>query len=155
MRIYTEDDIRRFYTYVTVAGPDDCWEWLGSRAGGGYSQYSFGGERMRAHRFAFWIATGHQPGALQVNHHCDNPGCVNPRHLWLGTQRENMQDAVSKGRMAHGERNASAKLTEVQVLEIRRKYAGGTVLQRELAVEYGVSASNICRIVTRKKWAQV
>lgn len=158
MGIYTESDIRRFYSYVAIKGPDECWEWTGGGSMG-YGQFHFGKDSsqplMPAHRFAFWIATGVYPGELFVCHSCDNKSCVNPKHLWLGTAKDNMQDAVSKGRMARGERNSSAKLTEDEVREIRSKHKTGKWRQAELAEEYNISRSVISNIVRRRNWTHI
>lgn len=97
--MYTEADIRRFYSYVYVAKPDECWEWFGCTTNTGYGIFSIQGKSMNAQRFAFWIATGMHPGKLYVCHSCDNPLCVNPKHLWLGTASANQLDSYKKGRI--------------------------------------------------------
>ncbi len=96
MKMYTESDIRRFYTKVAVAGPSDCWEWLGRCDAAWYGHFQFNGKPIGAHRFAWWFSTGIWPGDLSVLHRCDNKACCNPAHLFLGTQKDNIQDAVRK-----------------------------------------------------------
>lgn len=113
------------------------------------------------------LAHGSEAGDLNVCHHCDTPLCVNPEHLFLGTQDDNLKDAVRKNRIAagsnhglrkHPERSAKgeasgqAKLTEAQVLEIRQRYAGGGLSYGDLGREYGVATGTIPGIVKRTRW---
>ncbi len=155
MKTFTESDIRTFYTHVAVAGPEDCWFWLAGKTSAGYGHFAFRGKLMYAHRFAFWITTGVWPGELYCCHSCDNPGCVNPAHLFLGTCLENMQDAVSKGRMAYGEKHGLSKLDEEEVCQIRSRYAAGGVSQEQLGAEFGVCQPDISQIVNRKTWQHI
>jgi hypothetical protein len=94
---------------------------------------------------------------VKVMHRCDNPRCVNPSHLFLGTQQDNVADRQQKGRQARqkGEAHGRAKLTEQQVRELRRSYAGGTCSQEFLAKEYGVAQSKVSEIVAGKLWSHV
>jgi hypothetical protein len=85
----------RFWVKVDKRGPDECWQWIGIRNEDGY-----GRPYLRAHRVSWQIANGRDPGSLFVCHSCDNPSCVNPNHLWLGTNTVNLRDMVAKGR--HG-----------------------------------------------------
>lgn len=104
-------------------------------------------QSMRAHRYCYELIYGSipKPNKLSVCHKCDNPNCINPAHLFLGTQTDNMQDAVRKGRIAH-------KLTEEDVRTIR---ADKTSLQRVLGEKYGVSFQQISRIKSGKQWIYV
>jgi len=154
MRIYTEKDIRRFYTHVSVSKKNECWEWLGSTSKG-YGRFGFNGKMMQANRFAFWIATGHYPGDLCVCHSCDNPACVNPAHLFLGTMKDNMEDAVKKGRTAVGVMNGKAKLTEDEVQEIRARYEAAGFTQKQLARRYGVTQQCIHFILRHESWRHI
>lgn len=147
MVIYTEADIKRFYKYVNVGKPDECWEWIGGTSNTGYGVFSFDSKPVKASRFAFWITTGIWPGDLLVCHHCDNRLCVNPAHLFIGTQKDNIQDAARKGCMAK-------KLTEEDVREIRVEYGIGT-RSSWLADKYGVSQVMISRVIKRKNWSHV
>jgi len=154
--IYTEADIERFHKYFVVGGPDDCWNWTGNHNGKmNRASFSFDGHMMLAARFAFYIATGIWPGEWMVCHTCDNALCVNPKHLWLGTQKENMRDMVVKGRAAQGAANGSAKLTEDDVREIRSKYHTGKWTQKQLAEEYSTNQVHIGEIVNRKNWRHI
>jgi hypothetical protein len=141
---------RRFWDQASKRGPDDCWEWTGARRGGyGVIQHQY--QILGAHRVAYEIANGPIPEGMFVCHACDNRGCVNPAHLFLGTPADNTMDAVEKGRHAFGERNGCSRLTEEQVLKIRvsRKSQGA------LAREFGVTQANISSIKCGKTWAHV
>jgi hypothetical protein len=106
---------------------------------------------MMAHVFSFMIHRGREPKGL-VMHSCNNPLCVNPDHLLEGTQKQNIEYAVSLGRMAHGSRNGSAKLTEQQARDIFVAYKSGDFTQQALASEYGISHIMVGFIVRRMKW---
>jgi hypothetical protein len=123
-----------------------------------------------AHRIAFFLGYGYDPAPLFVCHKCDVRACVNPNHLFAGTATENFRDCQSKGRMkwktdhlyrthpelsSRGERHGNAKLTEVDVIEIRRMFATGLYSQPEIAAKFGIAATNVCLIVNRKRWAYV
>jgi len=140
----------RFWKKVDKSG--DCWEWMAGKNKSGYGQFHYG-NLWGAHRFSWLLHNGAIAEGLFVCHVCDNKGCVNPAHLFLGTNQDNLQDASKKGRTArqHGESHGQSKLTEVQVLSIRREYAEGKT-QRQLARKYNVSQQHISGIVTRKKW---
>lgn len=92
----------RFWERVEVADSDECWEWQGSCFPKGYGQMWVGpkgsGTMCRTHRLSWWMHRGPIPDGLKILHHCDNPPCVNPSHLFLGTNDDNMEDMVSKGR---------------------------------------------------------
>ena len=110
---------------------------------------------LLAHRVAWWLTHGAVPEGMCVCHHCDNPGCVNPAHLFLGTPTDNIADMVLKDRQYRpkGENNSNAKLTEEDVRAIRREHA--TTTQRELARKYGVHNATISLIVRRQIWRSV
>ena len=115
-----------------------------------------------AHRVAWELAYGQVPNGLFVCHRCDNPPCVRPEHLFLGTARDNTQDAIAKGRFVfnlrpettRGEANGRAKITEDQVREIRKRRESG-VGTGSLAKEYGLSRSFVQKIVRRERWSHV
>lgn len=146
----------RFWEKVDKRGPDECWEWGATKTRLGYGQLQIDGRSTSAHRVSWELAYGPIPDGLCVCHHCDNPGCVNPTHLFLGTELDNARDRDCKGRQRSprlvGERNGQAKLTRKQVLEIRRRYKKGVMCQRELGVRYGVTQSMISMIVLGKSW---
>ena len=141
-----------------VLKTDTCWIWQGSRHRRGYGRFavtSAGVTKTRpAHRFAWEIAKGPIPRGLLVCHHCDNPACVRPGHLFLGTNADNMADMKRKARSARGERNKAAKLTETQVREIRRRYRfGGPV--KALARQFGVCVTTIQKVARGRRWNHV
>jgi hypothetical protein len=145
---------RRCYFLANAEQGDGCWIWKGYKRPGGYGEAYFGSkpnrERVLAHRLAWEVEFG-DPGDMVVCHHCDNPSCVNPRHLFLGTRADNNADRNAKDRQAKGERNGPAKLTEAQVVEIR----ADPRTHREVALQYGVKETAIGSIRLRKTWSHV
>lgn len=132
-------------------GEDECWTWEGARSSGRYGSFRVGGRGGRVaktHRLSWELFIGPIPDGLHVLHTCDNPPCVNPAHLWLGTHADNMADMKAKGRGNWG----SHRLTAGEVDEIRLLRAEGTT-QKGLAVRFGIDPSCISRIVNRKTWA--
>lgn len=141
----------RFWAKVNKTS--ECWEWTAAVGSMGYGKFGVReGLSMDSHRYA-WILTAGHPGTQQVNHRCDNRLCVRPDHLYLGSQQRNVQDEYDRNRRPKGERSHLAKLTEVQVGEIRTEYQRG--LGRILAARYGVNPQTIYDIVNRKSWAHV
>lgn len=142
--MFTTKTVQRFWSKVRKG--DGCWEWLAGKKIGGYGQFYTAAKprALSAHRASWVIAHGPIPKGLVVCHACDNPGCVRPDHLFLGTPRANATDAVMKRRHAYGGRNGGAKLSEADVLEIRRLYAAGEKVVG-LARRFGVSRDAISR----------
>jgi len=139
--------VNRFWSHVTKT--DTCWIWTGGLDGKGYGRAAIGGGKRRgAHRVSWMINVGEIPEGLYVCHTCDNPPCVNPEHLFLGTQFDNMADAREKRRNNYGSRNGGAKLTDAQVLQIR----ADPRIQRVIADEYGIGQAQVCRIKTGANW---
>ena len=138
--------------WARVDKTDGCWLWKGSTCRG-YGRISVENRIMRAHRASWELAFGKIPDGLYVLHHCDNNTCVRPDHLFLGTQKDNIQDCVQKGRLntAIGEKRGSTRLTVEQVLLIRQKLKLG-IRARELANEYGVNRSTIYHIKQGRNW---
>lgn len=136
-----------------VRKTDGCWEWTGRRDRQGYGRLRMNGKECLAHRVAWELTRGPIPEGMKVCHSCDNPPCIRPDHLWLGTQRDNVLDMEHKGRAVHvrGQHQGSAKLTEKQVLRIRIRCANGEG-RRKLAREYGVSHTNVELIVCGRAW---
>lgn len=143
----------RFWSKVDVRGDDDCWAWQASHDKNGYGKFRVGLRgSVRAQRVAWGLTYGPIPSGLLVCHHCDNPECCNPNHLFLGTNADNAADMVAKGRSARGAQNPSSKLTEEKVLKIRALYAKGSQTQQEIATKFGVSQTQISSIVGRRSW---
>ena len=162
----TDKVIVSFWDKVDKQGPNDCWEWQGANRGNGYGAMKLDEHVVSAHRIAWTIMNGEIPTSLLVCHHCDNKTCVNPKHLFLGTQADNMRDAYRKGRITlpanradtqfqKGERHPGSKLTDNVVLDIRQIYQGGSVTYRDLSKYYDVDRSLIYQIVKRKKWTHI
>jgi hypothetical protein len=131
-----------------------CWEWQRFRNDKGYGQTTYRGRLWLAHRAAWAQRHGDIPNGIKVLHRCDNPACVNPAHLFLGTQADNIADCVAKGRNQSGQTNGHAKLTDDQVLEIRTiDWKGAT--RKQIAARYGVSRATISHILLGTHWKGV
>ena len=154
--------IRGFQQRYNMLPDNGCWEWTGPYDKDGYGAIKRLGKTYRAHRISYEIHKGKIPVGLMVLHSCDNPMCVNPAHLSIGTAKDNSDDMISKGRKAvirgadalRGHRNAQAKLTALEVLRIRRGASEGRA-QSHLAREFGVSEATIHSIITRKSWRHI
>ncbi len=135
----------------------DCIEWEGTRSNG-YGVAVVGGKRYPAHRLAFMEAHGLAviPAGMGVLHSCDNPGCVNPDHLKLGDQAQNVREAVERERWPSkaGENNGRARLSEQDVLEIRERYARGEK-RAEIARRFGLFPTTVNAIATGRRWSHV
>jgi len=141
----------RFWSLVSIGNDDECWPWIGHRVHGyGRIRIDSDDKRALAHRLSWEFANGRNPGKLNVLHRCDNPPCVNPSHLFLGTQRDNIDDMLRKRRQPHGVRHWSARLSTDQVAEIRRRRAAGerTI---DLAAEFGIDRSHVSNIASGRK----
>lgn len=143
----------RLWNKIKKAGPDDCWKWKGCCNDKGYGQLGSGGREGKtiyAHRTIFELEIGPIPEGLFVCHHCDNRKCCNPKHLFLGTNQDNVDDMVSKNRQAKikGVLHGSSKLTEEQVLKIRLDLRS----TRKIANDYCISHGQAWRVKTKKDW---
>lgn len=138
-------------------GPNgDCWEWTGGGSRG-YGQIRIEQKMRYAHQVSYEIFIGRLPKRsahhdVCVCHTCDNTRCVNPDHLFIGSQTENVQDMIGKERQAKGEMKPAAKLTCASVEQIRTSYKSGGVTQTDLASQFGVHPSQISRIINHKAW---
>jgi len=150
----------RFWEKVDRKGIDDCWLWTGSIRGYGYGGFAANGKDYRAHRYVYEITYGAIPEGICVCHHCDNRLCVNPKHLFLGTQRENIRDAIDKGRWGwwlrtKGHKLKGHKLEKDQVVSIRNERETLRTPIKQLAKKYGVAKATIQEILKREIWAWV
>lgn len=147
--------IARFWSKVDVAISDgQCWPWRAHVAADGYGKFRADGVTFQAHRIAWQVANGRDPGPLVIRHKCDNRQCCNPQHLEVGTQVENMADMVARGRSARGEANSHAVLTEADVMAIRARIAAGE-MNTEIARDYPITHSMVSRIRRGKAWVSV
>ena len=150
----TLSSLLRFHASYRRGAPEECWPWLLECREKGYGRFyvvTTPKRRTQAHRLAYALANGPFDWSLHVLHRCDNPRCVNPGHLFLGTNCDNIADALAKGR---GSRAVLRKLDNTQVREIRARRASGQRV-RDLAREYGMSSSAISRICLRKRWKDI
>ena len=140
----------RFLANFDVGDTNACWDWKGYCFTRGYGRIGKGRVTLRAHRVSWEYYRGPIPEGLLVCHHCDNPKCVNPNHLFLGTDRDNAMDAIKKGRRSSmvGEKNYNCKLTEKDVLAIREDNR----FQKIIAKDYGVRQAEISSIKLKKRW---
>jgi hypothetical protein len=144
----------RFWEKVDKNGPGGCWVWTRSKSKKGYGQLSGphrGHKPFQTHRLSWEMHKGPIPAGLMVCHKCDNPACVRPSHLFIGTAKQNTQDMVNKGRVRRGERHAQAKLTDASVIEMRRMAAAGAS-RKELAEAFGVSEWNVKHVLVGDTW---
>jgi hypothetical protein len=133
----------------------DCWFWTGNKNRDDYGVFGWGGVNVLAHRWFYEECVGPIPRKTVLMHTCDNPSCVNPAHLSIGTHSKNRRDTISKNRHAKGESMPTAKLTEDAVRDIRNRYAAGDANQPQLAKEYCVDQTLISHVVTGKSWRHV
>ena len=148
----------RFWSKVDKTGPlhpvlGRCWVWTGGKYQNGYGMFWYKGKNRGAHRIAWEINEGVDPGELAVLHHCDNPSCVRPSHLFLGTDSDNTKDMYSKVRdgAPEGETCHFAKLTESKVQKIRNQCREGLSVQ-VVARNFDVSRSTVYRILEGTTW---
>lgn len=145
------DDGARFWCKSDKDG--DCWAWNASRFWSGYGMFWHGTRNWYAQRIAYAMTHGNVPENMVVCHTCDNPSCVNPSHLFLGTMQDNMNDMKAKGRgnRLRGESHGMAKITADDAVNIKnRRLAGERV--KDLAKEYGMTCHSIYCIATGKSW---
>lgn len=153
----TEKDKKRFVDHFNQSTKqDDCLIWPLAPQSNGYGHHWMRSGSRGAHRVSYEIFNGPIPSGLVVCHSCDNRSCVNPEHLWVGTQQQNLNDMKSKNRdMRVGSKNGRSKLNEVHVKNIKSLLKTNTVSQKELANKYKVSTSVICDIANNNSWRHV
>ena len=173
----TEREANHFWKKVDLAKSNECWAWQGATYWDGYGKFYVGshGRKERAHRLSYELFNGPIPDGIQVLHHCDNPPCVNPWHLFTGTHSDNMKDCASKGRqrlqrhpetmrgdrhwshqkphlVVRGERSGRSKIDWATVTAIRQEHIPWRVSYTKLAEKYGLSRCEIGRIVRNEAW---
>lgn len=154
-----EESVRKFWTKIDQRGPDECWPWTGRLIPQGYGAAWFCGRPARAHRIAYELVRGPIPPGegyhgTVVRHRCDNRPCCNPAHLELGTQADNVRDAIERGRRAdkRGERTGTSLLTESDVMNIRAARRRG-IIWRVIALDYPhMSVGGVMQAGRGKRW---
>lgn len=147
-------NVNRFMSYVGKGAVNECWPWLGGHIPSGYGAFSVNGKSRGAHRVSYIVHGKGDPAGKVVRHTCDNPNCVNPAHLILGTQADNMRDRLTRGKYARGEGAHNVRLTTDMVIEARRRRLNGASVY-SLAKEYGVNKGTLHNAIYGKTWAHV
>jgi hypothetical protein len=150
--------MRRFWDKVSIPPEGGCWTWIAAKRDDGYGVIGIGRDKLvRAHRLSWEFANGPIPAGMFVCHKCDNPSCVNPDHLFLGTPLDNTRDMDNKGRRVNaqvrGEKQGLAKLTRNSVIRIR--IASGALPVRKIAEAVGVSHKSVLNVIHGKTWKHV
>lgn len=153
-----------------VSKTNTCWIWTGAKRNKGYGAFVYVKNNNvvqgRAHRYSYELHFGEIPNGAFVLHKCDNPACVNPEHLFIGSNQDNVDDMMNKGRHVRGgtyqtgmyqkgEGHHSAKLTDELVLKMRRDYKSGRFSFSKLSLKYGIAIGHVFRIVNYKAWKHV
>ena len=155
---------QRFWEKVNKDGPmcerlgTRCWVWIGAIASHGYGTITTKRRHSYAHRVSWELSSGKIPDGLCVLHKCDNPPCIRPDHLFLGTGKDNTADMINKGRAVFnppGERSSNHKLTKADVIAMRERYARGDIAIADLARLSGVERSTASSAINRKSWKSV
>lgn len=149
----------RLMSRIDVRGEDDCWPWTGAIGTWGYGTFWLNGKNFNSSRAAYLLLVGPITDGSVVCHKCDNPPCCNPRHLWLGTQGDNVRDCSGKGRSrglfsANCHPRHLAKLTPEKVLDARRRFQSGET-QIAIGRALGVHSSVISRAVRGCTWGHI
>jgi len=160
-RVYTRPE--DFWPRVNREGPvpphrpelGPCWLWTGATTPGGYGRFTLNKVYKSTHRVSYELTHGLIPDGLDVLHRCDVRMCVNPAHLFLGTDLDNMADMVAKGRQTLGTRNAMAKLNAEKVRDIKKRCGAKEISQSAIAREYGVDQCTVVDILQGRTWKHV
>jgi len=139
---------------INILSNEECWEWRGSSTSDGYGRMDYHGKKFLTHRLVYELTYGSIPDNLCVLHHCDNPKCCNPTHLFSGTVDDNIRDKIQKKRQsgAIGNKNSHCKINDLDVIQIKLLYASGKYYQRELAIQFGITQSTISAIIRGDLW---
>ncbi len=148
----TEKELKRFFSYVHKT--NTCWLWSGCKGYNGYGQTYYRGRKERSHRLSYAFFNGKLEPGLVIMHTCDNPSCVNPKHLRQGTAKANTIDCSNKQRLLKGEQQKQSKLKKVDILKIKKLYKEGLSCAK-IGERFDVSHTNIWFILTGKKWRHI
>lgn len=151
----TVKTIKKFESYFTPIDSNKCWLWNGSLIKG-YGEFYSQSQKISAHRFMYILKKGIIPKNLEICHTCDNPRCINPNHLEAKSHYENIQDCIRRGREPNrkGSKCPNSKLTEREVLNIRKEFISKTNVQ-DLALKYHVRPNTIHQIISRRNWKHI
>ena len=161
MSKYTEDFIKRFCSKFKQGGEEECWEWEAHKVKG-YGQVWNGRKNLKAHRVSYELFVGPIPDGLIVRHKCDNPGCVNPHHLEVGTNADNMRDKVERERQPRGSGHGKSRLCESEVALIKKFFLRHPPVKGKhggpcgfLARWFGVSQPTVVHINIQRTWTHI
>ena len=155
--------MKRFWKKVNKGNDDVCWEWQASRISTGYGQFWYKNKNIKAHRLSWILSNGSIPKNKCVLHSCDNPPCVNPKHLWLGSLLDNTRDMIAKGRQRYfgewpslkGEDKPNSKLKGKEVKLIRKLYKNKKLNTYQIAKKFHIGKSTAWEIIAMKKWTHI
>ena len=155
-----EIELKRFFDKIhRIEQQESCWNWIARKNKQGYGQFRWKGKVELAHRVSMMIHNGLIEDGKQVLHRCDNPSCVNPKHLFLGTNADNVKDKMKKGRHRcgpiRGEDRSDSKLNNLLIYEIRKDLEEGILSQIKIAKKFEVSPMTISFIKHRKLWKHI
>ncbi len=148
---FAEKDVERFWSKVKRTNSEECWEWIGTKEKDGYGVFKIKRKTYKSHRISWLISKKESIENKLVCHSCDNRGCVNPGHLWLGTNKENVEDMVRKNRQRQGENHSNVKLSEKNIKEILDLYKSG-YKQVDLCSKFGIGHAQLSRILSGEAW---
>ena len=151
-------DIARFWKYVDVRGPDECWPWKMYAPPDGHGRFMVNKKPVRASRVAYFLTTGKDPYPLLICHDCpvvDNPRCCNPSHLYPGTDSDNMWDRVEKGTCPMGEAHWAAILTAEKVIAIRALWDSGHHTAAQIGSQFSINPRLVRKIGYRQRWKHI
>lgn len=167
-----KDEMERFWEKVDRGSDDACWNWTASLQGRGYGKFTTNGKEKNAHRWIYIKINGPVADGIEICHTCDNPKCVNPRHLFAGTKSDNMRDAAQKGRNAmqrapekshfhgrkdiqcRGEKQGNSRLTTPDVLEIIGMSENG-ISSTDIAKRFCISPGHARKVASGMAWSHV
>ncbi len=149
-------DFNRFVRLINIGDREECWEWVGTRPSGAYGHFSIKAKAVKAHRWVYELCCGPIPEGMVIRHKCDNPSCVNPLHLTVGTHQDNINDRQERRRWAdrQGEKHPLRKVSEADVHQIRRAANLGEP-QKSIAQRFGIGSGQVGKIVRRENWSHI
>lgn len=150
-----KDQDKRFWSKVHICEQDKCWEWLGSFSKSGYGKFWTNDKEYRAHRYSWEALFGKILDGLFVCHKCNNTKCVNPNHLFLGTNKDNSEHMVSCERSLKGSKNHQSKLLESDVIEIFRLRNEEKLTHKEISEIFNIDRTNIGKILNKNDWIHI